>query len=78
MGEPPVDVVDRAVEVVEVPFERCCRRRCPARAYVFAQFATGELEFCAHHGTELWEQINAQAVVVLDMRQVLADEEARR
>lgn len=75
---PPVDIVDRVIEVVEVPADFCCVRRCPARAYVFAQFEHGSLAWCAHHGTELWAVINEQALVVIDMRHVLADEEARR
>lgn len=62
----PVDIVDRHIPVVEVPTDTC--DECGARAYVYAAFKTGSLAWCAHHGTEHWDAINATAEVVIDHR----------
>jgi hypothetical protein len=61
-------VTEDRVSVVEVQDDRCCRRKCDARAFVFAQFKTGGLGWCGHHGTEQWDAITAQALVVIDNR----------
>ena len=61
-------VLDDAGPVVEVSTDRCDARDCDAQAYVYAKLPTGSLSYCGHHGTEYWERLQLQSIVVIDLR----------
>jgi hypothetical protein len=46
--------------------DRCDVGGCRAQAWVHAAFTRGDLLFCRRHYLDQREQINSQAVVVLD------------
>jgi hypothetical protein len=59
MNKPPVDVVDRHTTKVG----------SQVQAYVYAELPSGRsVSYCAHHGTKYWDALNAQASVVIDLR----------
>lgn len=77
LPEAPADVVDRGkTRVVQVDRDECdaCPPDAHVRAYVYAELPSGRsIAMCSHHGTRHWAALNAQAVVVIDLRdQVLA------
>jgi hypothetical protein len=64
----PVDIVDR-IKVVEVEHDTCDRCGPSVKAFVYAKMHSGvTLSYCAHCGTRFWEQLNAQASTVIDLR----------
>jgi len=68
MDKPPPDIVDRPL-VVEVSADRC--DTCGAQAYVYAEFTTGSLAYCAHHGTQYLPELTRQALRVIDLRHLV-------
>lgn len=73
MDAPPIDIVDRHREsvVVEVAADTCDARRCPAKAFGYAQLAHGSLSYCSHHATQFWDELNKQAKFVVDLRDMV-------
>jgi len=70
----PVDIVDtaRRTPVIQVDTDlcdTCAGHGGKVQAYVYAKMPSGRtVSYCAHHGTKYWDALNAQADVVIDMR----------
>ena len=72
MNEPLIDIVDRhRFAVMEVMDDVCLECDTSARvpAYVYAELPSGRtVAYCAHHGTQHWDRLNALALLVIDHR----------
>ena len=80
MEEAPRDIVDIAADreaeararidaqlVLTVDTDRCFT--CGSQAFVYAELPSGKsIALCGHHGTEAWDKLNREAVVVIDHR----------
>lgn len=66
--EPRVDELDSALTA----FDRC--DSCGAQAYVRATLASGELLFCAHHGTKFKDKMASTVLHWHDESARLLDE----
>ena len=51
--------------------DRCDAPKCPAQAWVFAKFVTGELYFCAHHFDKYEVSIIRDAYDIVDEREFI-------
>lgn len=58
-------------ELSDDTFIQCDGPKCPARSYVHAELSTGELHYCAHHGTEYMEKLSKVALAIDDRRHLL-------
>ena len=66
----PQGIVDRPL-IIEVAADRCDAKGCGAQAYVYAEYRTGSLAFCGHHGTEHLPRLHETAVTVIDLRHLI-------
>ena len=72
LEQAPPDIVDRDRPlVIEVAGDRCDARKCGAAAYVYAEYPTGSLAYCGHHGTEYLTRLHATAIKVIDLRHLI-------
>lgn len=71
MTTTPVDIVDRPL-VIEPNGDRCDARNCGAAAYVYAEYPTGTLAYCGHHGTQYLPRLHQTAIRVHDLRHLIS------
>jgi hypothetical protein len=60
MSPMTTDLTDQDDGYVLTALDRC--DSCGAQAYIKVTMASGELLFCAHHGTEFKEKLSATAL----------------
>lgn len=58
---------------VAIDADQCdqCPHDAHVAAFVYAEFSTGTLALCGHHGTAGWDRLNRQAVRVIDFRHLI-------
>lgn len=59
--------------VIEVDTDRCdaCPHDAHVEAFVYATFTTGSLALCGHCATDGWDELNRQALTVIDRRYLI-------